>query len=163
MILHEVLKAGVYSSISLISTGQITIKEAELAAAIEERDNARKDLSETHLAKDEIVKKAWDLRDQAVQRKNKAEIEVARTRIDMMQVNSQLMEAIQQKIQLSQQLEQWQVDMQQLLDEQMRRKLSTQETKEQTPKVVTESVPSTSQFERKRNNLLTIFRNFKGS
>lgn len=90
-------------------TGQLTIREAELAAVNEERDNARRDLSETHLAKDEIVKKAWELRDQAVQRKNKAEIEVARTRIDMMQVNSQLMEAIQQKIQLSQQLEQWQV------------------------------------------------------
>lgn len=89
--------------------GQLTIREAELAAVTEERDNARRDLSETHLAKDEIVKKAWELRDQAVQRKNKAEIEVARTRIDMMQVNSQLMEAIQQKIQLSQQLEQWQV------------------------------------------------------
>jgi len=55
------------------------------------------------------VKKAWELRDQAVQRKNKAEIEVARTRIDMMQVNSQLMEAIQQKVKLSTQLEQWQV------------------------------------------------------
>lgn len=90
-------------------SGQLTIREAELAAVSEERDNARRDLSETHLAKDEIVKKAWELRDQAVQRKNKAEIEVARTRIDMMQVNSQLMEAIQQKIQLSQQLEQWQV------------------------------------------------------
>lgn len=73
---------------------------------MEERDNARRDLSETHLAKDEIVKKAWDLRDQAVARKNKAEIDVARTRIDMMQIDSQLMEAIQQKIQLSQQLEQ---------------------------------------------------------
>lgn len=92
-------------------SGQLTIREAELAAVSEERDNARRDLSETHLAKDEIVKKAWELRDQAVQRKNKAEIEVARTRIDMMQVNSQLMEAIQQKIQLSQQLEQWQVRM----------------------------------------------------
>lgn len=144
-----------------VISGQITIREAELTAAMEERDNARRDLSETHLAKDEIVKKAWDLRDQAVQRKNKAEIEVARTRIDMMQVNSQLMEAIQQKIQLSQQLEQWQVDMQQLLDEQMRHKLSTQETKDQPPsKIVSESAPSTSQFERKRNKLFAIFRNF---
>ncbi|OXA52806.1 bicaudal D-related protein homolog [Folsomia candida] len=142
---------------------QITIREAELAAAIEERDNARLDLSQTHLAKDEIVKKAWDLRDQAVQRKNKAEIAMARTRIEMMQVDSQLMEAIQQKIQLSQQLEQWQVDMQQLLDEQMRTKLSKQETKDQPPKVVTESVPSTSQIEKKRNKLLAIFRNFNGS
>ena len=49
------------------------------------------------------------MRDNAVARKNACEIELARTRIDVMQVNSQLMEAIQQKVELSQQLEQWQV------------------------------------------------------
>lgn len=66
-------------------------------------------------------------------------------------------------ISILQQCLQWQVDMQQLLDEQMRTKLSKQETKE-VPKVPTESVPSTSNgFERKRNKLLAIFRNFNGS
>ena len=178
-------------------TGQLTIREQELSAVTEERDNVRRDMSESHLAKDEIVKRAWELRDQAVQRKNKAELEVARTRIDMMQVNSQLMEAVQQKIQLSQQLEQWQVsyfyyissvhpcqnsvesegfwvrinanflpyllppsqvDMQQLLDEQMRTKLS-RENRDPLP-VLTENLPNTSQFERKRNRLFAIFRNF---
>ena len=39
------------------------------------------------------------------------------------QVNSQLMEAIQQKVELSQQLDQWQQDMQELLEEQMNRKM----------------------------------------
>ena len=38
-------------------------------------------------------------------------------------VNSQLMEAIQQKVELSQQLDQWQQDMQELLEEQMNRKM----------------------------------------
>jgi coiled-coil domain-containing protein 64 len=89
--------------------GKLSIREAELKALKEELDIAKQDLMETHLGKDAIVKKAWDVRDHAVQRKNKAEIEVARTRIDMMQVNSLLMEAVQQKIQLSEQLEQWQV------------------------------------------------------
>ena len=42
-------------------------------------------------------------------RKNSLEIELAKTRLDLMNLDSQLMEAIQQKIQLSQQLEQWQV------------------------------------------------------
>ena len=37
------------------------------------------------------------------------EIELAKARLDLMNLDSQLMEAIQQKIQLSQQLEQWQV------------------------------------------------------
>ena len=39
------------------------------------------------------------------------------------QVNSQLMEAIQQKVELAQQLDQWQQDMQELLEEQMNRKM----------------------------------------
>ena len=53
---------------------------------------------------------AWDLRDQAVARKNACAIELARTRIDLMTVNSQLLEAITQKVELSQQLDQWQVN-----------------------------------------------------
>ncbi|KAK8384148.1 hypothetical protein O3P69_016104 [Scylla paramamosain] len=103
---------------------QVTLMETQLKAVEEQRDTFKQDLESTHLAKDELMKKAWDMRDNAVARKNACEIELARTRIDVMQVNSQLMEAIQQKVELSQQLEQWQVDMQQLLDEQMRRKLS---------------------------------------
>ncbi|XP_034251852.1 bicaudal D-related protein homolog isoform X1 [Thrips palmi] len=111
-------------------TSKLSIREAELAGAQEERDRARADMDETHLAKDEvgvIVRKAWEVRDGAVARKNKVEVQLAKTRIDVLQANSQLMEAIQQKVELSQQLEQWQMDMQALLDEQMRRKLTTQE------------------------------------
>ena len=43
--------------------------------------------------------------------------------IDLMQVNSQLLEAIQQKVELSQQLDQWQVDMHELLEDQMVKKM----------------------------------------
>lgn len=57
----------------------------------------------------QIVRKAWEVRDGAVARKNKVEVQLAKTRIDVLQANSQLMEAIQQKVELSQQLEQWQV------------------------------------------------------
>ena len=57
------------------------------------------------------LSQAWDTRDQAVARKNNCEIELAKTRIDLMQVNSQLLEAITQKVELSQQLDQWQVNL----------------------------------------------------
>ncbi|XP_037933160.1 bicaudal D-related protein homolog [Teleopsis dalmanni] len=40
-----------------------------------------------------------------------------------MQANSQLLESIQQKVELSQQLEQWQMDMQELINDQMRSKM----------------------------------------
>jgi len=106
---------------------QLTLKELELGATREERDVARRDVEDTHLAKDEIIRRAWEVRDQAAARKNAAEIDLARTRIDNLQINSQLLEAIQQKIELSQQLDQWQVDMQQLIEEQMKSKLSKQE------------------------------------
>lgn len=87
----------------------MSVRDAELAGIIEERDRARTDLENTDLARDEVVHKAWEVRDAAVARKNAVEVELAKTRIDVMQANSQLMEAIQQKVELSQQLEQWQV------------------------------------------------------
>jgi coiled-coil domain-containing protein 64 len=40
------------------------------------------------------------------------------------QVNSQLMEAVQQKVALSQQLDQWQQDVQELLSENMTKKMA---------------------------------------
>ncbi|XP_037090336.1 bicaudal D-related protein homolog isoform X2 [Pollicipes pollicipes] len=103
---------------------QLTMKEKQYEALKEERDILKEDLNSTHMSKEELIKKAWEVRDKAVQRKNATEIELARARIDVMQINSQLLESIQQKVELSCQLDQWQSDMQQLLDEQMKKKLS---------------------------------------
>ena len=50
-----------------------------------------------------------------------------------MQANSQLLEAIQQKVELLQQLEQWQIDMHELIEEQMKNKLNESSTKVQSP------------------------------
>lgn len=118
--------------ISKLST-KLTIQDTELAALKEERDHLRQDVDSTDWAKDEIVKKAWTMRDQAVARKNTVEIELAKTRIELMHINSQLMEAVQQKVELSQQLDQWQLDMQALLDEQMKKKLKDYELGEKRP------------------------------
>nr|CAD7607666.1 unnamed protein product [Timema genevievae] len=90
-------------------TSKLTIREAELASVTEERDQARADLMDTYLAQDEVVQKAREARDKAMSRKNMVEIQLAKTRVEMMQTSSQLMEAIQQKVGLSQQLEEWQV------------------------------------------------------
>lgn len=89
---------------------QLSIKEAKLTGAVEDRDRARADLKDANgLARDEIIKKAWEARDGAVARKNETEISLARSRIELNRMHSDLMEAIQQKVELSQQLEQWQV------------------------------------------------------
>uniref|UniRef100_A0A1B6E3R6 Bicaudal D-related protein homolog n=2 Tax=Clastoptera arizonana TaxID=38151 RepID=A0A1B6E3R6_9HEMI len=134
-------------------TSKLNVREAELAGAIEERDRARSDLKDIGgLARDEMVRKAWDVRDGAVARKNATQVELARTRIDVLQANSQLMEAIQQKVELSQQLEQWQMDMQALLDEQMRRKLANPDQP-----MSGQSTPASAEKKRPTRRLFGLF------
>uniref|UniRef100_T1JL17 Uncharacterized protein n=1 Tax=Strigamia maritima TaxID=126957 RepID=T1JL17_STRMM len=117
----DILKTKTEEIVDL--SGKLTIKQAELSSVEEERDLLRCDLKDTHLSRDEIVTKAREARDEAVARKHTLEVELAKTRIEMMNTNSQLIEAIQQKLELSQQLEQWQVDMEALLEQQMKKKL----------------------------------------
>lgn len=102
---------------------KLTVTEVQLKAAQEERDTLKEDVANSEAGKDVLIKKAWETRDAAVKRKNNTEIELAKTRIDVMQINSQLMEAIQQKVELSQQLDQWKQDMEELLEDQMNRKM----------------------------------------
>ncbi|XP_054717705.1 bicaudal D-related protein homolog [Uloborus diversus] len=116
--------------ISKLNT-KLALQDTELAALREEREHLRQDVDCSDWAKDEIVKQAWTMRDKAVARKNTVEIELAKTRIELMHINSQLMEAVQQKVELSQQLDQWQLDMQALLDEQMKKKLKNYEEREE--------------------------------
>ncbi|XP_015042938.1 bicaudal D-related protein homolog isoform X1 [Drosophila pseudoobscura] len=101
---------------------KVTVTDVELQNVKEERDQARGDL-EDDTDRDELLSKAQTERDAANGRRTKAEVELARTRVELMQANSQLLESIQQKVELSQQLEQWQMDMHELIDEQMRSKL----------------------------------------
>ena len=79
---------------------KLSVTELQVAAAEEERDTLKDDLANTDAGKDELIKKAWDVRDAAVKRKNATQIELARSRIDVMQINSQLLEAIQQKVEI---------------------------------------------------------------
>ncbi|XP_044762671.1 bicaudal D-related protein homolog isoform X2 [Coccinella septempunctata] len=109
-------------------SSRVSVCDVELQAAKEDLIRARNDAVNTS-AQDEIVTKARQDRDIAIERKTKLEIELAKTRMDLMQANGQLMEAIQQKVELSQQLEQWQMDVQELLEEQVKNKLTSQEVK----------------------------------
>jgi hypothetical protein len=88
---------------------RLSVAQVELAAAREERQNLLESATSGTLGKDEIVRRAFEMRDQAVARKNLAEVELAKSRVENMHVHSQLIEAVQQKVELSQQLEQFQV------------------------------------------------------
>ena len=101
----------------------------EMKGVEEERDHLKADVDSSALGRDAIVKKARESRDAAVKRKNAAEVDLAKERISVMQVNSQLMEAVQQKVALSQQLDDWKMDMEVLLEDQIRQRLVHSEKK----------------------------------
>lgn len=86
-----------------------TEQEAKLVNLEERCAILSQDLSNCDRPKEEIVKLAWKARDEAVERKNAAEISLAKTRIENMQITSQLMEVVQQKGELSQKLAQFEV------------------------------------------------------
>ncbi len=65
---------------------QLSVTEVQLSAASEERDTLRDDLSNSGAGRDALIRKAWDVRDAAVKRKNSTQIELAKSRIDVMQV-----------------------------------------------------------------------------
>ena len=60
----------------------------ELSAAEEQCQTLRNDLDSSEVSKDQLVKKAWDARDAAVQRKNASEIELAKERVNCIQVHT---------------------------------------------------------------------------
>ncbi|XP_034404711.1 BICD family-like cargo adapter 1 isoform X2 [Cyclopterus lumpus] len=68
----------------------------------------------------EVVQRAIRDRDEAIVKKNLMEVELVRSKNDMMSLNNQLLEAIQRKLELSQELEAWQDDIQIIINQQLR-------------------------------------------
>ena len=98
-----------------------------LAAVREERDTLAADILETETSKDLIITKACSKRDEAVEAKNNSEVELAKNRIELLQVNSQLLETVEHKIKLSQDLEEAEVSMVSHIQEQVQDKLTRAE------------------------------------
>lgn len=107
-------------------SSKLSVAEVELQAAAEQRDRLMADANCSSLESDEAVTRARRERDEAIERKKAVEVSLAKTRVELMQANSQLYEAVRQKVDLGQQLEQWQMDMQELLNEQMKHKLTSE-------------------------------------
>ncbi|XP_015982665.2 BICD family-like cargo adapter 1 isoform X5 [Rousettus aegyptiacus] len=95
----------------------VTLLSVEMTALKEERDRLRV-TSEDKEPKEQL-QKAIRARDEAIAKKNAVELELAKCKMDMMSLNSQLLDAIQQKLNLSQQLEAWQDDMHRIIDRQL--------------------------------------------
>ncbi|XP_040587615.1 BICD family-like cargo adapter 1 isoform X5 [Mesocricetus auratus] len=95
----------------------VTLLSVEMTALKEERDRLRV-TSEDKEPKEQLQKAIRD-RDEAIAKKNAVELELAKCKMDMVTLNSQLLDAIQQKLNLSQQLEAWQDDMHRVIDRQL--------------------------------------------
>ncbi|XP_034723421.1 BICD family-like cargo adapter 1 isoform X2 [Etheostoma cragini] len=68
----------------------------------------------------EVVQQAIRDRDEAIAKKTLMEAELVRSKNDMISLNNQLLEAIQRKLELSQELEAWQDDIQIIINQQLR-------------------------------------------
>ncbi|XP_040461445.1 BICD family-like cargo adapter 1 isoform X3 [Falco naumanni] len=100
---------GADSTVTLLSVEMTTLKD--------ERDRLR-GAAEDKETSERLLQAIRD-RDEAIAKKNAVEVELAKCKIDMMSLNSQLLDAIQQKVNLSQQLEAWQDDMHRVIDQQL--------------------------------------------
>ncbi|KAG9511346.1 Bicaudal D-related protein-like protein, partial [Fragariocoptes setiger] len=112
-------------------TSSTSTQACELDALREQCQLLRHDLETCDMPKEEIVQMAWRTRDEAVRRKNTAEIALAKTRIENMQVSSQLMEVVMQKSELSERIAQFEDDMHYMMQDSVHMKFTWQEYAEQ--------------------------------
>uniref|UniRef100_A0A8C5NFX4 Bicaudal D-related protein 1 n=1 Tax=Gouania willdenowi TaxID=441366 RepID=A0A8C5NFX4_GOUWI len=107
--LTQHLLDGNESTMSLLSV--------EMCSLREENEQIRK-MAEVREPSEQLQSAIRD-RDEAIAKKKAVEMELAKCKIDIMSLNSQLLDAIQQKLNLSQQLEAWQDDMHRVIDQQL--------------------------------------------
>ncbi|XP_053536236.1 BICD family-like cargo adapter 1 isoform X2 [Ictalurus punctatus] len=84
---------------------QIALLSLEVCSTREENERLR--VSEVREPSEQLQNAIRD-RDDAIAKKKAVEMELAKCKVDIMSLNSQLLDAIQQKFNLSQQLEAWQ-------------------------------------------------------
>ncbi|KAK7469535.1 hypothetical protein BaRGS_00036441 [Batillaria attramentaria] len=83
------------------------------------------------LSPSEVLQQTRSERDAAFKRVNQLEHDLAQSRQDVASLGGQLMAAIQQKVSISQELDQWQVDLSEVLMAQMHSRITEQQRAEQ--------------------------------
>ncbi|XP_013411322.1 BICD family-like cargo adapter 1 isoform X3 [Lingula anatina] len=122
--------AELTSLTSKISIQELELQQLEMSKIQAERDRLQ-DQALTTVTRDEVIEGARQDRNEAISKRNSMEVELAKAKLDYMTLHKQLMEAIQQKIELSQQLEQWQLDMHDLIGTQMKRQIKDETEKDE--------------------------------
>ncbi|KAM4576515.1 BICD family-like cargo adapter 1 isoform 2-T2 [Odontesthes bonariensis] len=96
---------------------QMALLSVEMCSLREDNERMRT-MAEVREPSEQLQSAIRD-RDDAIAKKKAVEMELAKCKIDIMSLNSQLLDAIQQKLNLSQQLEAWQDDMHRVIDQQL--------------------------------------------
>ncbi|XP_056275711.1 BICD family-like cargo adapter 1 isoform X2 [Pseudoliparis swirei] len=96
---------------------QMALLSVEMSSLREDNERMRT-MAEVREPSEQLQTAIRD-RDDAIAKKKAVEMELAKCKIDIMSLNSQLLDAIQQKLNLSQQLEAWQDDMHRVIDQQL--------------------------------------------
>ncbi|XP_065104349.1 BICD family-like cargo adapter 1 [Paramisgurnus dabryanus] len=96
---------------------QVALLSVEVSSSRDENERLKL-MAEVHEPNEQLQSAIRD-RDEAISKKKAVEMELAKCKIDIMSLNSQLLDAIQQKVNLSQQLEAWQDDMHRVIDQQL--------------------------------------------
>ncbi|XP_076859568.1 BICD family-like cargo adapter 1 isoform X2 [Brachyhypopomus gauderio] len=99
---------------------EVALLSVEVCSSREENERL-KTVADVREPSDQLQSAIRD-RDEAIAKKKAVELELAKCKIDIMSLNSQLLDAIQQKLTLSQQLEAWQDDMHRVIDQQLMEK-----------------------------------------
>ncbi|XP_033123228.1 bicaudal D-related protein homolog isoform X3 [Anneissia japonica] len=113
---------------------QKSIEVEAVTSKISEHDSILQELElkqEDNLSKDLLIFQLQEERDKAQARIDKSEKEIEITKKDLMALDAQLLSTIQQKATLSHQLDEWQVDIHELLNKRLKSELSKQEEKYQ--------------------------------
>ncbi|XP_078404649.1 BICD family-like cargo adapter 1 isoform X2 [Cetorhinus maximus] len=104
---------------------QLQLQSTELVNLRKENDGLRCSLEND--SGDRHLQQAIRERDIAITKKNAVEVELLKCQMDMKSLNSQLLETIQQKVCLSQELEAWQDDMQFVISQQLKTQQQTEQ------------------------------------
>ncbi|XP_069040433.1 bicaudal-D-related protein 2-like isoform X3 [Lepisosteus oculatus] len=104
---------------------QNLIQQLQDQNALPGKEDSELMLCAERMKADEILQQAiWD-RDEAIGKKNAMENELIKCKNEMMSLNNQLLEAIQRKLELSQELEAWQDDIQVIINQQLKTQQQT--------------------------------------
>ncbi|XP_054650241.1 BICD family-like cargo adapter 1 isoform X1 [Dunckerocampus dactyliophorus] len=129
---HEESLNVVLQQLKTAAQSLVQASGAQASHLRQENAEMRQSLQSVH-EQTEVIRQAIRDRDEAIAKKNLMEAELVRSKNDMMSLNNQLLDAIQRKLELSQELEAWQDDIQIVINQQLRSQQQSEQPQKKMP------------------------------